>query len=453
MSHVPEAFRWPQFRRGSPKTTDASEARTLKMHSPSVTPQLVLLQREFGNRWVVFSFLALLSLFVCSCGKTSKAKADGSSGPEKALPVTIAAVASREVRRPVESVGSLYAYDEVAVSAEVEGRAEKVYVDVGDHVTEGQVLVQILPIEYELAVAQQQALLDEARAKLGLPDTEFDLVDLTRAASVKKAAADLANAEQKYRRTKDLVESGVLSRQNYDQDEANYNAAKATYDLAIQDVKNLQAAIKQQQATTELAKKKLRDTSIRAPFDGFIKERAVTVGQYLKTQMTAIPVFTIVNVDPMRVRLKVPEMMATWVPVGQPLTLTVEALPDRTFSGKIWRINPSDDPQTRTFDVEALVENHQRLLKPGFFAKASITSTKIEKVLFIPRRSVTYAYGIYKAYVVKGNKLKEIEVKVGDQSGDDIEVLEGVQEGDHLAVAAEGQELALKDGLAIKPAK
>ncbi len=263
----------------------------------------------------------------------------------------------------------------------------------------------------------------------------------------------MANAGQKYRRTTELVQEGVVSRQAFDEDEANYNAAKAAYDLALQDVTNMQAAVKQDQAALDLARKKLRDTSIRAPFDGFIKERGVTVGQYLKAQATPTPAMGIVNIDPMRVRLKVPEKMAAWVLVGQPVQVTVEAFPDRTFSGKVWRINPSVDATTRTFDVEGLVENHGNLLKPGFFVKASIVSSKVENVLLIPRRSLNYAYGIYKVYIVNGNKLKETEIKIGDQSGEDVEILEGAQQGDRLALAAEGQELALKDGLSIKVAK
>ena len=393
------------------------------------------------------------SLLLSSCGNSRQVTAAGSSNADKALTVTIATVESREVRRTVEAVGSLFAYDEVTISPEVDGRAEKVLVDVGDHVTKGQVLVQILPLEYELAVAQQQALLDQARAKLGLAQGQEELGDPTQAASVKKAAADLANAEQKFRRTTELAQEGVVSRQTYDEDEANYNAAKAAYDLALQDVTNMQAAIKQDEAALDLARKKLRDTSIRAPFDGFIKERDVTVGQYLKAQATPTPAMGIVNIDPMRVRLKVPEKMAAWVLVGQPIQVTVEAFPDRTLSGKVWRINPSVDATTRTFDVEGLVENHGSLLKPGFFVKASIVSSQVEKVLLIPRRSMNYAYGIYKVYVVNGNKLKETEIKIGDPSGDDVEILEGVQQGDRLAVAAEGQELALKDGLSIKVAK
>src|SRR5260370_39537611 len=102
----------------------------------------------------------------------------------------------------------------------------------------------------------------------------------------------------------------------------------------------------------------------------------------------------------MRARLKVPEKMAAWVSVGQPIDVSVEAFPDRKFSGKIWRINPSVDEATRTFDVEGLVDNRQSLLKPGFFTKSSIVTSNGEKVLVILRREMSYAYGIYKVYVV-----------------------------------------------------
>ena len=417
-----------------------------------MVPNLVCRLRNNRSRAVLW-LAAGASLLVSSCGNTRKVTAAGSSSEDKALAVTIATVESREVRRTVEAVGSLFAFDEVIVSPEVDGRAEKVLVDVGDRVTKGQVLAQILPLEYELAVSQSQALLDQARAKLGLVEGQEQLGDPTQAASVKKAAADLANAEQKFRRTAELTQQGVVSKQTYDEDEANYNAVKAAYDLALQDVTNMQASIKQDEAALDLARKKLRDTSIRAPFDGFIKERDVTVGQYLKAATTPSAAFGIVNIDPMRARLKVPEKMAAWVSVGQPIEVTVEAFPDRKFSGKVWRINPSVDPTTRTFDVEGLVENHQSLLKPGFFTKSSIVTSKVEKVLVIPRRSMSYAYGIYKVYVANGNKLKETEVKIGDQSGEDVEILEGVQQGDRLAIAPEGQELALKDGLSIKAAK
>jgi len=394
------------------------------------------------------SFTMLLILSACSSGNAARAKAGSPSEKEPAVSVQVFTVESRGVRRTVEAVGSLFAYDEVVVSSEVDGRAEKVLVDVGDHVTQGQALVEILPTEFKLAADQQEAMLEQARAKLGSTDGDAEIKDPTQTAAVKKAAADLANAKQKYERTKALAEQGLVPRQNFDEDESNYKAVQATYELAVQDVRNLQAFVKQERVLRDLANKKLRDTNILAPFAGSVKERNVTVGQYLKVQT---PVMTIVNVDPMRVRLKVPEKMAAWVPVGQMVTLSVEAYPDRTFSGKVSRINPSVDPQTRTFDAEALIDNHQQVLKPGFFVKAGIPSSRMDQVLFVPQKALSYAYGIYKVYAVtKQNKLKEREVKLGDRLGQDTEVIEGVKEGDRLALPIEGQELAMKDGASVK---
>src|SRR5260370_4570907 len=336
--------------------------------------------RVGSRHWVLIlgavSFSTLLIVSACSSGNAAKAKAGSPSEKEPAVPVQVFTVKSRGVRRTVEAVGSLFAYDEVVVSSEVDGRAEKVLVDVGDHVTQGQALVEILPTEFKLAADQQEAMLEQARAKLGSTDGDAEIKDPTQTAAVKKAAADLANAKQKYERTKAIAEKGLVRREKLEGDESKYKAVQATYELAVQDVRNLQAFVKQERVLRDLANKKLRDTNILAPFAGSVKERNVTVGQYLKVQT---PVMTIVNVDPMRVRLKVPEKMAAWVPVGQMVTLSVEAYPDRTFSGRVSRINPSVDPQTRTFDAHALIDNRQQLLKPAVLVKPNTPSARLHR--------------------------------------------------------------------------
>jgi len=300
-----------------------------------------------------------------------------------------------------ESVGSLFAYEEVTVSSEVEGRVERVLVDVGDRVAAGQPIVKVAPAELELSLAQQRAALRQARARLGINDDNDDLKDVRAAAEVKRAAADLADAEQKYRRAKTLYEQGLLPRQNFDEAESRYNAARAAYDLAMQAVENMRAQLAGSRASTQLAQKKLNDSTIRAPFAGQVKERSVTQGQYLKVQT---PVMVIVNIDPLRVRLKVPEKLAAWVHDGQEVTVAVEAYADRTFKGKVTRINPSVDQQTRSFEVEALIENHDNTLKPGFFVKATIPSSSVANALFVPQDALLYVYGVYKVFVIDGSR-------------------------------------------------
>lgn len=386
--------------------------------------------------------LSLLCGSACNRGNQGEAaeKLRAAAKPK----VKLVSVERQQQVRSVEAVGSLFAYDEVTVSSEAEGRVEQVLVDVGDRVGKGQVLARVSPVELQLSVDQQQAALRQARARLGLRESEGELKDVRDAAEVKKAAADLADAEQKYKRAQSLLETGVIARQVFDEADAKYKAARATYDLAVQQVENLRASMQQTQATLNLASKRLRDTSIRAPFAGHVKSREVTVGQYLKIQT---PVMTIVNLDPLRVRLNVPEKMSPWVRVGREVRLQLEAFPGREFTGRISRINPAVEEKTRTFEIEALVANPRAELKPGSFVKSTIQSDKVDSILTIPYSAATYLFGAYKVFVLDGAKVREREVKLGDRLGDRVEILEGLKLEDALAVAEAGQ--TLKDGMEV----
>ncbi len=267
---------------------------------------------------------------------------------------------------------------------------------------------------------------------------------MNQAAEVKKAAADLADAEQRYRRTASLLETGVIPRQQYDEAEARFQAAKATHSLAVQQVENLRAAMQQNQASLNLANKRLRDAQIRAPFFGHVKTRLVTVGQFLKIQT---PVMELVNVNPLRVRLNVPEKMTPWVKVGRNVTITLEAFPGREFTARVTRINPVVDEKTRTFEIEGSVGNPSNELKPGSFVKAVIPSDKTDSILTIPEKASVYLFGAYKVFVVENGKLKEREVRPGDRFGDRLEIIEGLKPGEKIALGEGGQ--PLKDGAEI----
>jgi membrane fusion protein, multidrug efflux system len=386
---------------------------------------------------------ALILVALPGCGRGANA----TRGP-KPVKAKVLTVEHKEIRRDVLSVGSLFPYEEVAVSSEIEGRVERVLVDVGDKVDKGQGLVKVLPVELELGADQQRAAYEQTRARLGIPEGGDDLRDPTDAAEVKRAQAALEDAQQKYERSKSLFEEGLLSKWTYDEAEANYKSAKAAYDLARQSVENLRAELQQKRAGLRLAEKKLSDTVIRAPFAGHVKSRMVEQGQYLRVQT---PVMVIVNTDPLRVRLKVPEKVASWVAVEQPVSVTVEAYPGRTFTGTISRMSPSVDTQTRTLELEALLKNEDGLLKPGFFARATIASGQVESVLTVPHDAVRYVFGVYKVYTVDGKTLKEQEIKLGERNGDEVEVVEGLKDRQQIAVPLEGQEPV--DGAPVEPAK
>src|SRR5690349_5616382 len=261
----------------------------------------------FGTRRVAPVSLVLISLSLCACtGGVSGKAAEAAAASNKAVQVQALPAEMKELRRNVQAVGSLFAQEEVTVSSEVEGKVDSVLVDVGDRVEAGQPIVKVSTVELTLALQQQKALYQQARARLGLTGSSDDLANVADAAEVKKAAADLKEAEDVYQRARLLLDKQVLPKQDFDQTEARVNSAHAAYDLAVQGVQNLRAQLPQYKAAVDLAEKKLRDAEIRAPFKGQVKERQVGPGQYLKVQT---PVMVIVSVDPLRMRLKIPEKM------------------------------------------------------------------------------------------------------------------------------------------------
>ena len=393
---------------------------------------------------VIVVTLAAAAAGGCARGRASD---DGARGA-RPVKAHVVPVVSRSVQRTVDSVGSLFPFEEVTVGSEVEGRVDEVFVDVGDAVTAGRPLVKILPVELGLSLEQERAALDQIQARLTPPGGGGPLKDPREAAEVQRAAADRTDAEQKFLRAKELFGQGLISRGTFEEAEARFNGARAGYDMAVQNVLTLRAQAAQRSASVALAGKKLSDAVIRAPFGGHVKDRMVTAGQYVKVQT---PVMVIVDTGRVRARLKVPEKMAAWVAVGQAVKVQVEAYPGRSFEGVVSRMSPSVDPQTRSFDVEALLENRDRVLKPGFFARASIVSSRVDQALVIPQDALRYLYGVYKVYTVERGALHETEVKLGAREGAEVEVASGLTAGAQVAVPLEGEEL--RDGAPVAAVK
>jgi multidrug efflux pump subunit AcrA (membrane-fusion protein) len=374
--------------------------------------------------------LGILAIGAASCSKTQGAKAKGDSA--NPISVRIVPVQEETIQRNVQAVGSLFPLEESTVSSEVEGRVEKVLADVGDSVAQGQPLVVLSSVEHQFELDRQRAAVRQVRARLGLgPDAPLPK-DPNQVASVQRAAADMFDAEQKYRRAQQLHKDQLISQQQLDEADSRFKSARASYDLAPQEVEQLKAQLQSSETAAKLAEKKLADTSIRAPFPGAIKERRVSPGEFVRVQT---PVAVIVRTDQLRARMDVPEKWAGALKIGSEVEVRVEAYPDDVFRGRIVRISPSVASETRTFLVEALLINSAGRLKPGFFIQASLPSTVMEKSLLIPSNAVMFRYGVYKVFVLKGEKVEEREIKTGTHQGQRMEVLEGLSAGERIAVS------------------
>jgi RND family efflux transporter MFP subunit len=346
--------------------------------------------------------------------------------------VKVAQVSVKQIRRVVQSVGTLYPFDETVVSAEIEGRVIDVNADLGDQVAKGQVLVRISEEEQRYILAQTEAQLRMALERIGLKDENDRIHDVRDASEVRRAQADLFDAEQHYKRIRSLVDQGIGSRAELDQAQARYKVAQATYDQSLNQVRNLLQEIQRHKASLDLQRKKLRDTTVYAPFAAAVKERQVTTGQFVGPNT---PLFTLVKTDPLRLRLEVPERMAPWIKNGQVAQVSLEAYEGRIFRGRVWRISPTVDQNKRTFVVEALIENPGGELKAGSYARASLPTEKVEEIQVVPATAVAYVLGANKAFVLHDGVIDAREVKVGDRVGEDLEIVEGLQRGETVAIS------------------
>ncbi|MCW5978381.1 MAG: efflux RND transporter periplasmic adaptor subunit [Bryobacteraceae bacterium] len=383
------------------------------------------------NRWKNLARCLAVSGFAIvfpACNSQPVASGHSSSAP---VEVRVARVANREVRRVVESVGTLFPFEEAIISAEVDGPVEKVEVDLGDRVARGQLMVQISDEEQQYLVAQTEAQLWQALERLGLTNENDKVADIRATPEVRRAQADLGDAEQRFHRVRDLAQQGIGSQQALDEAQARLQSLQAAYDSTLNQTRNLIREVERSRAMLELQRKKLRDTRVLAPFTANVKERQVTVGQYVRANT---PLLTLVKIDPIRLRAEVPERMAPWIKVGQMADVSVEAFANRGFQGKIWRISPTVDQSKRTFLVEALIDNRSEELKPGSYARARVETDRRERIRLAPASAVNYVFGSNKMYVVDNdNTIEARDVKLGDRYGEDVEIIEGVDAGETVA--------------------
>lgn len=380
-----------------------------------------------GTRTFQIALLVALAAAAGACSKSETAEARSSEGTPK--PVAVTAVKKDSVRRTIDVVGTLTAVDQVTVSSEAEGKVRAILADLGDRVRAGQALVQLDNEKQQYTFEQQQAALARTLAQYGAPDPEH-LPEIENTPDVRRANADLVQATRAYDRANELFKRTLVSQQDFEDARAALQGKKAAYDVSLQNARNLRASIQASEAAMKLAARQLRDTDIRAPFDGYVEKRLVNLGELVKAQM---PVMAIVKLDPLKVTAEIPEKMAPWIADGRPVELHVDAYPSRTFAGKVTRISPAVNTSTRAFPFEAVVPNSDAALKPGTFARVHVESGKVDDILTLPYGALQYRYGVNRVFVVNAGRLNMRELQVGERLGDRIEVVSGVKEGEQVA--------------------
>jgi RND family efflux transporter MFP subunit len=375
------------------------------------------------------ALVATLAATLSGCSRSDTAVAGAGDGePRK---VTVVPAQRDSVRRAVDVVGTLTAVDQVTISSEADGTVRAILADLGDRVQAGQVLIRLDNERQQYAHQQQQAVLARTLAQYGASDPR-NLPEPEDTPDVRRASAELAQARSAFDRAQELLKRELIAQQAFDDAQAELKTKEAGHEVALQNARNLSASIAASEAQMKLSERQLRDTEIRAPFDGYIERRLINLGELVKAQM---PVMAIVRLDPLKVTAEIPERMAPWIDNGRPVDLHVDAYPNRPFKGEVTRISPAVNTGTRAFPFEAIVPNADGALKPGTFARVHVESAKVDEVLTLPFAALQYRYGVNRVFVVSGDRLEMRELQVGERLGDRIEVTKGVTAGERVVVS------------------
>ncbi len=359
--------------------------------------------RAAGTRRA-FALLLLLPLIGAGCAKTG-AGGGGSGRSGRSLPVRVAPVEARDVVYRVQALGSLEPEESAQITAEVTGAVKEVRFNAGDAVTPETVLVRIDPERYRF---------EAERA----------------AATYRRAAADLKRAESDRERREALAKEELVAveeltrvRQEVERLAADAAAARAAWDLAIQNEQR---------------------SAVRAPKAGEINTRSVEPGQFVQVGNVLA---TLVDLRRLRLRFRVTESESLKAREGQTVGFRVAFLGQAVFTARVYHVGNVADPATRQVEILAWVDNPGPL-KPGFFAEVTLETGTHKSAIVVPESAVQASERGFVVYAVEGGKAREKPVTIGLRTGDgSVEILSGVHPGETIVV--EGSD-RLAEGMTVE---
>ena len=365
--------------------------------------------------------------FGSACSASGKTN-DRPPAPPPAVAVAPVAAVEKPIARYIRVTGTLMAEEQADVAAEIAGRVISTPIERGTPVTQGAELIRLSATETDAQVKEAEANAAQIEARLGL--TAGSPFDVNAVPEVQNAKASFELAQSEFNRIKSLLDQRVVSQSEFDQRRTQMEAARQQYEAAkngaAQQYQSLQAA----RARVALARKALSDTVVRAPFNGLVAQRMVSVGDYVTKGMK---IAVVVRINPLRAQLTIPEQFVSSVGVGQPITFAVDAFPGRQFEGKIRYVSPALQADQRALTAEAIVPNPGSELKPGLFATAQVQQRTPTPAILVPASAVQTTGGTSRVYVVNGDRVEERIVTTGQRVDTLIELTNGLKAGERVA--------------------
>lgn len=342
--------------------------------------------------------------------------------------VVVAPAVRRDVERTITVFGSFFAQEQATLSTKVPGRLREIRVDIGSPVEAGEVIARVEPRDYEMRVRQADAALAQALARLGLgPEEEESDIEPGNTGIVRQARAVLDEARTNAERVERLNREGVLSQAELESAEVALAVAENRHQDAVEEVRQRIAMVAQRRIERDIAAQQLADSTIVAPFNAAVQDRRASPGEFLAA---GDPVVTLIQMNPLRLRLEVAERDAALIHAGQPVRARVEGLPAE-HTGPLVRVSPGIDPRRRVLIVEADVPN-DGTLHPGMFARAEVVVNAAEPAVTVPTNSIVTFAGIEKVFTIVEGRSRERVVVTGRSGGDWVEIVTNLTAGESV---------------------
>ncbi len=358
---------------------------------------------------------------------------------EEALPrVDVMEVGRSSTKSDLELPGNIQAVTEAPILARADGYVKTRLVDIGDRVRSGQPLAEIEAPELDQQVLQARANLQQTTAALD-----------QALANQRQGKANMELARVTADRWKTLAGKGVVSRQENDQYQAQYQAQVANLDSLDKAIAAARSNVVAAQANLSRLNELQKYLVVKAPFDGIITLRNVDVGALVNTGSTLL--YRIAQMSVLRTYVNVPQSDADSIHVGQTAQLTVSNLPGRKFSGTVARTANSLDPNSRTMLVEVQVQNKDGVLLPGMYALVDLSSPRANPPVLLPGDAlIVRADGTEVAMVRPDNTIHLQRIQIGRDYGDKLEIISGLQPGD-LVIANPSD--TIREGVKVDPVR
>jgi len=408
--------------------------------------------------WVVLFILILVGALILYRGWASNQKQSASQRMGQGeIPVQISPVTRKHLTYSLYATGDIVPLMQVELYPRVSGYLEKISVQIGDSVRQGQVIAQIDQAEFLQKVKEVEAKVSQARAQYAELEAGTRAEDIREAEeAVKQAQSRFNNAKLQRERVEALYKRQVISKKEMDASEMDYNVTEAQLASAEQHLKMLKDGARTEVKAASLGKLRemeailaqeqirLQNTQIIAPFSGEIIRKNVDNGALVSS---STPLVTLVHMETMKVVANVLEKDIALIKPGMKAKILTEAYLDKPFEGTVVRINKALDLATRTLQGEINIPNPGRLLKPGMFAKIEVALTEKLDALAVPREAVLEEGGKRTVFVIEGSQALRKPIITGIEQDQVIEVVEGVKDGDKVVVRGQA---SLRDRSTIR---